>query len=89
MCSVLSITTRVKHPSRDVHASITRLKNAMAPRRKLPTEEEKRLRQWHERINYNVNYYLEHGRLPANVDLGRVRGKGMYDNDRALKDLKR
>lgn len=28
---------------------------------------------------YNVEYWKEHGKLPDNVDLSKVRGKGMYN----------
>ena len=68
--NVISITKQVKEPSKDVHTAIARYKRAMT---RIPKAVD---HSWYEQLNYNINYYKEHGKLPDNTNMQKIGGKG-------------
>ena len=67
---VLSISTEVKKPSKSINESIKRFDRAIT---RTSCDE-----AFYEQLNFNVEYWKEHGKLPSNTDLSKVQGKGMY-----------
>jgi len=67
---VLSISTEVKKPSKSINESIKRFDRAIT---RTSYDE-----VFYEQLNFNVEYWKEHGKLPSNTDLSKVQGKGMY-----------
>ena len=68
---VLQITTEIKNPSKNVIESIERFDRAIAQ-----TSDDNEA--FYEQLNFNVEFWKEHGKLPSNTDLSKVQGKGMY-----------
>lgn len=77
MGEVISIMKPVKNPSKSFMESV---RKARGVRGKAPNREQRRFSEkWYKRINYNIDYYKAHGKLPK-VDMAKVQGKGMYGN---------
>ena len=72
MNNVINLNTTVKNPSKTYSESLKRFERAIGRRSDFDRD------AWNERINHNINYWKQYGKLPSNTDLSKVSGKGMY-----------
>lgn len=78
MGKVLSIMTPVRNPSRNLQESIRRVRSLMVKNQYgkwIPKNQVESFSATHN-LCANIDYYKEYGRLPNNVDMDKIRGKG-------------